>query len=153
MSRLVALIAVFAVSLAGFTAAATASPTLPQMEDQVMCPTCGTLLGLSHSPAAERQRVFIRKMIREGAEEQEIKDALVAEYGPQVLALPDDEGINLWAYVVPVIVFVIAGLAVVWTVLRMRRNRRNEPPSEEPEGGPSAGDSQKLDEDLARYDL
>ena len=37
--------------------------SLPQLEDEVMCPVCGTLLGLSHSPAAERERVFIRKLI------------------------------------------------------------------------------------------
>jgi cytochrome c-type biogenesis protein CcmH len=153
MKRLITVLMVLTLALSGPASAVEPQASLPQLEDEVMCPICGTLLGLSHAPAAERQRVFIRKMIREGADEQEIKDALVAEYGPQVLALPDDEGINLWAYVVPVIVFVLAGLAVVWTVLRMRRNRKNQPPPGGPASGPSSGDSQKLDEDLARYDL
>ena len=43
--------------------AATPQTTLPEMEDEVMCPICGTLLNLSHAPAAERERVYIRKLI------------------------------------------------------------------------------------------
>lgn len=158
MTRLPTLLALLAVALVAFTfpAASTAAEpqaSLPQLEDEVMCPICGTLLGLSRSPAAERQRVFIRAMIKDGADEQEIKDALVAEYGPQVLALPDDEGINLYAYLVPILGFILGGIAVVWAVVRMRRNRKKDPPAGKPGPGPPSSDSERLDEDLARYDL
>lgn len=153
MTRFLAIVAAVTLALSGAAYAAEPQASLPQLEDEVMCPICGTLLGLSHSPAAERQRVFIRKMINEGDDEQEIKDALVAEYGPQVLALPDDEGINLYAYLVPVLGFVLGGLLVVWAIIRMRRNRKNDPPADPPGPGPPSSDAKRLDEDLARYDL
>lgn len=134
---------------------ATPRASLPDLEDEVMCPICGTLLGLSRAPAAERQRVFMRRLIAEGRTEQEIKDALVAEYGPQVLALPDDEDTNFWVYVVPVGGLVIAALAVLWAAIRWRRNRGpDQPPG--PDGsrpGPSGAEASRLDRDLAEYDL
>ncbi len=97
--------------------------SLPQLEGEVMCPTCGTLLELSRAPAAERERAFIRKLIAEGRSEDEIKDALVAEYGPGALALPDEDGINFWAYVLPLLVFATALAAVILSVVSWRRNR------------------------------
>jgi len=146
--------ALFAFTFGAPASAAEPQASLPQIEDEVMCPICGTLLGLSRAPAAERQRVFIRGLIREGATEDEIKDALVAEYGPQVLALPDDEGINVWAYVVPVVIFVIAALSVLWAVINWRRNRKKQPPADgPPPSGPGSNDSDRLDADMAKYDL
>ena len=70
-----------------------------------MCPTCGTPLGLAFSPQAERERQFIRDQIEQGKTKDEIKDALVAEYGSNVLALPDDKGFDLTAYLVPAAAF------------------------------------------------
>ncbi|MFA9400274.1 MAG: cytochrome c-type biogenesis protein CcmH [Acidobacteriota bacterium] len=130
---------------------ATPQTSLPQIEGEVMCPTCGTLLELSRSPAAERQRVFIRRLIVQGKTEEEIKDALVAEYGSGALALPDDDGINFWAYLMPLLVFA-AGLAgVIWGVTRWRRNRdrdgNGKPPPVEP------ADDERIDRDMARFDL
>jgi len=122
---------------------------LPQLEDEVMCPVCGTLLGLSRAPAAERQRVFIRGLIAEGATDQEVKDALVAEYGPQVLALPDDDGINVYAYLVPLLGFALGAIGVLYAVIRWRRNKGER----EPPAGPPSDDSERLDADMARFDL
>ncbi len=153
MKLLLTLLLVLVVALPGFAMAATQETTLPEIEDEVMCPICGTLLGLSRAPAAERQRVFIRAMIRDGAETEEIKDALVVEYGPQVLALPDDEGINLWAYVVPILVFALAAAGVLWAVIQWRRNQRGDPPGGSASPGPATADSQRLDQDMARFDL
>lgn len=100
--------------------------SLVQLEDEVMCPICGTLLGMSRAPAAERQRVFMRRLIREGKNEEEIKAALVAEYGPQVLALPDDEDTNFWVYVVPVLGLILGALIALWAVLSWRRGRGSD---------------------------
>lgn len=126
--------------------------SLPEIEDEVMCPVCGTLLSLSHAPAAERQRVFIRRLIAQGKTKEEIKDALVAEYGGQVLALPEDRGIDFWAYAVPVAGFVLAAIGVIWAVIAWRRRRpdRNGKP---PRKGPGGEDSGRLDRDMARFDL
>ena len=62
-------------------AAAAPKATLPDIEDEVMCPICGTLLELSDSPQAEREVAFIRRRIAAGQTKSQIKDALVAEYG------------------------------------------------------------------------
>ena len=65
MRRLVAL-TLAALMLAAPAAAAAAScpkTSLADIEDEVMCPVCGTLLQLSDSPQADRERVFIRRLI------------------------------------------------------------------------------------------
>lgn len=128
--------------------------SLPQLEGEVMCPTCGTLLELSHAPAAERERVFIRRLIAQGKSEDEIKDALVAEYGSGALAEPDDAGINFWAYVLPLLVFAVALVGIIFGVFTWRRNRDgadDRPRTGEPE--PEDADSDRLDRDIARFDL
>jgi len=152
MKRLISIVLVLAFVFGGVASAAEPKASLPQLEDEVMCPICGTLLGLSRAPAAERERVFIRGLIKQGKDEEEIKDALVAEYGPQVLALPDDKGINFFAYLVPVLAFILAALAVLYSVIRWRRNKRSEAPEDKPPAT-LQGDSDRLDKDMAKYDL
>ncbi|HWO15889.1 MAG TPA: cytochrome c-type biogenesis protein CcmH [Solirubrobacterales bacterium] len=138
-------------ALAG-SAAAAPQTSLTDIEDEVMCPICGTLLELSESPQAERQKAFIAALIAEGRTKQEIKDALVAEYGKEVLALPEGSGFNLSAYLVPVIAFAIAIVALAIGVARWRRED-SPPGSEPPAEGPSDEDAERLEADLAKYDL
>ena len=45
---------------------ATPQTSLGDLEDEVMCPICGTLLELSESPQAERQQVYIARLIAAG---------------------------------------------------------------------------------------
>jgi cytochrome c-type biogenesis protein CcmH/NrfF len=126
--------------------------SLADLEDEVMCPICGTLLELSSSPQAERERVFIAGLVREGRSKAQIKDALVAEYGREVLAEPSDSGFDLWAYVLPVLGFALAAAALVVGIARWRRP---PPPREEGEAraAPSGEEAERLDADIARYDL
>ena len=124
--------------------------SLPDIEDEVMCPVCGTLLELSESPQADRERVFIRKLIAEGRTKGQIKDALVAEYGRSVLATPKGSGFDLTAYLVPIAAFLLAAVALVAGVRRWRRAARPHPPDVEP---PRGEDAERLESDLARYDL
>jgi len=74
-----------------------APPSLPDIEDEVMCPTCGFSLALSESPQANQIRDLIRQLIDEGLTKEQIKDALVVEYGPEVLASPETSGFDLAA--------------------------------------------------------
>jgi cytochrome c-type biogenesis protein CcmH len=136
----------------GSVTAAEPRASLPDIEDEVMCPICGTLLELSQSPQAQRERVFIRSLIARGETKQQIKDALVSEYGQEVLALPDDSGFDLAAYVVPILAFVVAALALALGILRWRRaeEKGQEPPDQAP---PAGEEAERLDADLARYDL
>jgi cytochrome c-type biogenesis protein CcmH len=149
--RRAAATAVLALALAAPAAAQGPEPqtTLPDVEDEVMCPVCGTTLELaSEAPQAVRQREFIRGLIAEGRTKEEIKDALVAEFGEEVLALPDDEGFDLAAWLVPGLAIVAAGGLIA---VALRRWRREPSP---PEGTPApldADDAERLDADLERY--
>jgi cytochrome c-type biogenesis protein CcmH len=143
------------VLLPSAAAAAPAQTSLADVEDEVMCPICGTLLELAESPQAERERVFIKGQIAAGRSKAEIEDALVAEYGREVLALPGGSGFDLSAYLVPAIAFAfaVAGLAV--GVRRWRRaggppDGSTRPPAA---SGPEGEDAARLEADLARYDL
>jgi cytochrome c-type biogenesis protein CcmH len=141
--------------LAGAIAASApgAAPraSLPDIEDEVMCPTCGTPLGLAFSPQAERERQFIRDQIAQGKSKDEIKDALVAEYGSNVLALPDDKGFDLTAYLVPAAAFLFACAAIAVGLVRWRRRGGpDEPVTDSVALSPS--DASRLERDLSRYD-
>ena len=128
--------------------------SLTEIEAEVMCPVCGTLLQLAESPQALREKAFVRRLIGEGRTKQQIKDALVAEYGEEVLALPKGKGFNLSAYLVPAVAFVVALIALALGVMRWRRagGSPEDGPRPVPQG-PSPEDEARLDADLARYDL
>ncbi len=113
---LLVLLALAALSPAASTAAPQAS--LPDIEDEVMCVQCKTPLNLSTAAVAEREREFIRSEIARGKSKDEIKAGLVERFGPAVLAMPEDEGFGLTAYLVPVLAGLLALAAVL---LWMRR--------------------------------
>jgi cytochrome c-type biogenesis protein CcmH len=139
-------------ALALFAAGAPAAPqtSVADVEDEVMCPICGTLLELAQSPQAERQRAYVQALIAEGRTKEEIKDALVTQYGTEVLALPKDSGFSLSAYLVPVIAFLVAVGALAVGVLRWRRSG-DRPEEESPP--PRDADAERLEADISRYDL
>jgi cytochrome c-type biogenesis protein CcmH/NrfF len=148
-------VAVALLALSAPALAATPQTTLTEIEGEVMCPICGTLLELAESPQSQRERVFISRLIAEGRSKAEIKDELVAQYGDRVLALPQGSGFDLSAYLVPVIGFLLAAVAVAVSIWRWRRRPGR------PDGGggdaapraPSGEDAERLEADLARYDL
>jgi cytochrome c-type biogenesis protein CcmH len=146
-----AVLAIVAVLAAASTAAA-AQTSLPDLEDEVMCPTCGVPLSHAFSPQAEREREFIRAQIERGRSKDQIKQALVAEFGPEVLAEPDpgERGFDLVAYVVPVVAVALGALAVWLAVSRARRRRG---PGTEPGVELTQDESARLERDLSRYEL
>jgi cytochrome c-type biogenesis protein CcmH len=158
VTRRLAIVAALALALLAPSAlpAAGATPqtSLSEISSEVMCPVCGTLLELAESPQAQRQKVFIERQVKAGKSKQEIKDALVAEYGQEVLALPRGSGFELSAYVVPIVAFAIAAIALAFGVAKWRRagGGPGEGDGERPRG-PSSADEERLDADLARYDL
>ena len=153
MKARLAVMALAALAALAPAAAAEQRASLTEIEKQVMCPVCGTLLQLAESPQAQREKAFIRRLIAEGESEGQIKDALVAEYGNEVLALPQGSGFSLSAYVVPIVAFLLAAVALAIGVMRWRRAGSDEGEGNVPESGPSGEDAERLDADLARYDL
>ncbi|HEX5527276.1 MAG TPA: cytochrome c-type biogenesis protein CcmH [Solirubrobacterales bacterium] len=152
MKARVALLAVAIAALLAPVATATQRASLTEIEKQVMCPVCGTLLQLAESPQAQREKAFIRRLIAAGKTEAQIKDALVAEYGNEVLALPKGSGFSLSAYVVPIVAFILAVVALAVGVLRWRRSGKGGGTAA-PTDAPRGEDAERLDADLARYDL
>lgn len=147
------LLALVALAALSPTAAAEQRASLTEIEKQVMCPVCGTLLQLAESPQAQREKAFIRRLIAADKSEGQIKDALVAEYGDEVLALPQGSGFSLSAYVVPIVAFVVAAIALAIGVMRWRRAGNDKGEEDTPNVGPKGEDADRLDADLARYDL
>ena len=132
-------------------AAAQQRANLPDIEDEVMCTICGTLLEESQSPQADRERALIRRLIAQGKTKQEIKDALVAQYGDQVLATPGTSGFDLFAWLVPGLALILVASGIGFGVARMtRRSRRSGGEPDVPELDPA--DARRLDADLARED-
>lgn len=126
--------------------------SLPDVEDEVMCLVCGVPLALADAPQAQRERIFITRMVRQCRSKDEIESALVAQYGPRVLALPKASGFRLAAYVVPALVaaFPIAGLGLA---AARRRRRRRASPGGELVRGPTLDPLQaaRIDAELERY--
>jgi cytochrome c-type biogenesis protein CcmH len=159
--------AALALALPGAALAQCPQTTLGDIEDEVMCPVCGTPLSLAtEAPQAQRQRELIERLIADCRSKEQIKAVLVSEFGEEVLALPDDEGFDLAAYLVPALGILLAATALGFAALRWRRNRRwpdyppdddrgdpvgtREPRRPAPSSGPAAA---RLDEDMDRYDL
>ena len=151
MALAAALVALAAPSMA--MAQACPQTSLADIEDEVMCPRCGRPLStVDRQPQAERQREFIRTMADQCKSKDEIKTALVAQFGEEVLALPDEEGFDLAAYVVPVLVPLLALGAIAFSVRRWRGPRGGARAA--PTGaGLDADDEARLDADLERYRL
>src|SRR5881409_683683 len=111
-----------------------AKTSLPDVEDEVMCPICGTALNLSSSPQADRERAFIRRQIAAGKTKEQIKDALVAQYGTEVLAEPPKSGFDLTAWLVPAVGILLAAVGIAIGLRRWRRAARDEEESQGPDG-------------------
>ena len=133
--------------------------TLGDIENEVMCPVCGTPLGLAtEAPQAQREREYIQRLIDDCRSKDEIKEALVAQFGDEVLALPGDNGDgdfgDALVYLVPALGLLLAGGGIAFALVRWRAGG----------GGPREGggetaaagagrDDSRLEADMERYDL
>ena len=133
------------------TAAGAPRASLPDIEDEVMCPVCGVPLNIAEAPQAQREREFIRGLIARGYDKPRIKRALEAEFGPAVLALPRKSGFDLAAYLVP-IGLGLAALGGLGAALLRWRRRDTEPALAAP-APVSGADARRLEEDLSRYEV
>ena len=130
--------------------------SLGDIEDEVMCPVCGTPLGLaSEAPQAQRERAYIERLIASCKSKDEVKQALVAEFGDSVLALPGDQGDDdfgdVLVYVVPALGILLAAGGIAFAVLRWRRRGRD--PGGRRGNGLAGAEGSRLDDDMERYDL
>jgi cytochrome c-type biogenesis protein CcmH len=161
MTRLALILTTLAALLALATTSAVAAPhrtSLNDVEDEVMCVSCGVPLSIAESPQADAERREIQELVNRGLTKRQIKASLVDTYGDRVLAKPKDEGFGRAAYLVPIAIVLAALIALALVVPRWRRTRaadNDDATAQALAGGPpiSDADARRLDADLARYDV
>jgi cytochrome c-type biogenesis protein CcmH len=148
------LLLAFAVALAFAAPALAARPTLSDLEDEVVCPTCKVTLDQSDAPVADRMRAFIRARIAAGDSKQEIKDELVAQFGPRVLAVPEKRGFDLLAWILPIGGALLAAGVVGAAAWRWSRAPAavDVPATANGRGALGPELERRVDEELARFD-
>ncbi len=127
-TSIVVLIVAFLLVLFGAGSAAAEELTSEQealakkIEGKLIAPCCNTqTVEVHESEAAELIKSQIRMMVAQGKSEDEIIDTFVTQYGETILAAPRASGFNLVAYVLPVVIALIAAAAIAYTVFRWRR--------------------------------
>ena len=144
--RCVAIVVLLLVLVPSVALAAQPQFSMTEIETELMCPTCQTRLDLSHAPAAEQIRSYVEQKRAQGWTKQQVKDALVKDFGPSVLAAPPASGIGLVAWLVPA-GLVIGGVGVVIALTLVWRRRRGPGEPVEPTVGAALED--RVDEALA----
>ena len=149
-----AVVGALAASASANAVAAAPSPraSLTQVENQLMCVVCREPLAVAQSPEADQERQLIRTLIAQGDTTSQIEQAMVANYGPAVLAKPPAHGFNLTVYILPPAILVAGLLILALTLPRWRRRARERAgTTNAPIRSLSAADARRLDEDLAQY--
>lgn len=150
MRRAAAVVATLALAAPVSAWAATPRTSMTAVENDVMCTVCKEPLAVAQSLEADRERAFISNLIGKGYTKHQIEQAMVAQYGESVLALPPAHGFNLTVYILPPAVVVLGAAGLGFALPRWRRRTRAQaqgmpPPPLNPD------DAHRLDEDLARH--
>ncbi len=135
------LVGLVGLALLVVTPAYAQGPT-PNIDDEVnriakglYCPVCpNTPLDVCSTQACIDWRNDIKTLLREGKNEQQIRDYFVARFGPQVLGAPPAEGFNWLAYVL-IPLFILLSAVVAWFTLRQwltGRRATDAAPADEP---------------------
>jgi cytochrome c-type biogenesis protein CcmH len=148
--RILTAIAVF---LALAPTAAAACPTVIDLEDELICPTCKTTLDQSDAPVARQIKAQVARRVAQCVPKQQIKDELVADFGPSVLAAPPREGFHWLAWLLPLAGLVAAAAVISVLVWRWSRSRPAEAAADSNGRQPLDPElERRLDRELARYD-
>jgi cytochrome c-type biogenesis protein CcmH len=147
------LLAVMTVFLILAPMAAAACPTVADLEDELICPTCKTTLDQSDAPVARQIKALVARRVAQCASKQQIKDELVADFGPSVLAAPPKEGFHWLAWLLPLGGLLAAAGVVSVLVWRWSRSAPVEAAADSNGRLPLDPElERRLDRELARYD-
>ena len=108
-----------------------------RIDRMLMCPVCpAETIDQAQVEYSKQMRRVVREMLAQGHSREEILDFFADRYGPQVLAAPPKSGLNLVAWIVP-IVAVIGFIGGGLLVIRSMAGRNNGAAGNEPleEGG------------------
>ena len=97
------------------------------IDRMIMCPVCpAETIDQAQVEISFQMRAVVREMLAEGSSRQEILDFFVDRYGADILAAPPKSGVNLLAWILP-IVGVAAGLGGLFLVIRAMTGRGRSP--------------------------
>ena len=166
---LVVLVATVTVSLiaTGVTQAqapgpVTSPPQLPAWDEaeaqsidrSIMCPVCpAETIDQAQVPIARQMRQLVREKLAAGESRGEILKYFAERYGQDIVAFPPKSGLNLVAWVFPVVSVALL-LAGGGLVLRAMASRRGVPdPAPVPADGTLEPYLARVDEELARLQI
>jgi cytochrome c-type biogenesis protein CcmH len=148
--RLVLVVAA-ALALAAPAAACTTHASQGSLETQLVCPSCHTTLDESDSDVAREMKAEIARRIASCQTEKQIRDAMVAEFGPTILSTPQTHGFDLIAWVLPLGGAAVAAIALAFAAYAWSRGR-TPPTANLAQTGLTAEDERRVDEALERFD-
>lgn len=132
-------------------------PTQAELERELVCPVCTpATLDQSDSQIARNMKRVIEARIAAGDSKSEIKDRMVDQFGPQVLASPPRSGFNWLAWLLPLaglgLGAVVVGLAA-WNWSRSRERSISMPlPARNGRGQIDPELERRVEEELARFE-
>jgi cytochrome c-type biogenesis protein CcmH/NrfF len=153
LALLLAVVAVAALTIAGNAVAATPKTTLGTVEKQLMCDTCRVPLNIANSARADQERAEIQQLIGRGLTKQQILDRFAAKYGNDILALPKGGGSSITVWAIPAAVVLAVALGLLLAIPRWRRRPPSDGPGTRDTPDLSSDDAQRLDREIAAYDL
>lgn len=148
-------VALLFLALASPALASEENPTQAELEGELICPVCATTLDQSNAPIAQRMKRFVAARIAAGDTKSEIKDELVAQFGPGVLAAPPKKGFDLLAWVLPLLALGLGAAVIGVLVVRWSRSRESAPAFSPEANGRAELDpvlEKRLDDELARFE-
>jgi cytochrome c-type biogenesis protein CcmH len=98
---------------------------IQRLNGSYACPQCsGQSVAESNAAVAANIRQFIDDRVTAGADDQQIRDDLVAAYGVEVLLNPPAEGITTLVWVLPVVIVAVGAVLVSGAVVGNRAPMR-----------------------------
>ena len=91
------------------------------LETQLKCPECqGLSVADSQAPTSRAIRSDIKRRIAAGQSDEQIRQAYIDKYGDSILLAPEDSGVSLLVWILPVVVLALGATGIVFA---LRRNR------------------------------
>src|SRR3954468_11701099 len=143
--------AVAALALVPGALACTPRASQAALESKLVCIECHTTLDESDSPFANELKGEVARRIALCQSEKQILDAMVGEFGPEVLSTPQTHGFDLIAWILPIGGILLGAAALAFGARHWSRVRTGSGDSTR-RPRLTAEDELRVDEELARFD-
>jgi cytochrome c-type biogenesis protein CcmH/NrfF len=150
VKSIAAAVAALALAPAAYACAPRASQA--SLETKLVCIQCHTTLDESSSPFANELKVEVARRIALCQSEQQILDAMVAEFGPSVLSTPQTHGFDLLAWILPLGGIALGAGALGFGARHWSRSRARAGVDAPQGSGLDAEEERRVDEELKNFD-